>query len=115
MRIAFSGHRDRLAPISTLEDVCNSYPGAVWVHGGAGGFDTQVETFARSHSIKTEVIRPNYEKFGKAAPLKRNQAILEGSELLVACYDGRTSGGTFYTINLANKTGLPVRLAGIQK
>jgi len=115
MRIAFSGHRDRFAPISALEDIRNSYPGAIWVHGGASGFDTQVETFAKTNGIETEVIRPDYKTHGKSAPLIRNHTILRNSELLVACYDGRKSGGTFYTLNLARKMELSIRFTGIQE
>lgn len=115
MRIAFSGHRDRIAASTTLEDVYKNYPDAIWVHGGAAGFDAQVEAFAKSHGIKTEVIQPDYKTHGKSAPLMRNHTILRKSELLVACYDGRKSGGTYYTINLARKMELPIRFAGVQE
>jgi hypothetical protein len=110
VKISFSGHRDKLAKESDLESILKDYPDSVWVHGGAIGFDTQVETFARKHNIKTIVIRPNYEKFGKRAPLIRNDEILELGEILVALYDGRKSGGTFYTITKAKKLGKKVLL-----
>lgn len=115
MRIAFSGHRDQISDTSSLDDIRALDPAAVWVHGGAQGFDSQVEAYAQRHNIQTVVIRPDYQKFGKGAPLKRNHQIIEGADMLVACYDGRKSGGTYYTLTLARKLGLPVKLTGIQK
>jgi hypothetical protein len=106
MIIAFTGHRDK----HTNEDFFDCLPhNALWVHGGAIGFDTQVERYAEAHSIKTKIIRPNYEKYGKQAPLLRNHEILKGADLLVACYDGRSGGGTLYTIRLAKSMNIPIR------
>lgn len=39
MKIAFTGHRDKLANEADLEKVLNDYPNAIWVHGGAIGFE----------------------------------------------------------------------------
>ena len=115
MRIAFSGHRDKQATAAALDAVRAIDPLAVWVHGGAIGFDQQVETYAKAHAIRTEVIRPDYARYGKGAPLKRNHAIVDGADMLVVCYDGRKSGGTFYTLSLARRCRLPIHYAGIQE
>lgn len=45
--VGFTGHRDRLAAESTILAIEQRFPGAVWVHGGAGGFDTQVNAIAK--------------------------------------------------------------------
>lgn len=110
MFISFTGHRDKKAKESDLEQVLKDYPDSVWIHGGALGFDTQVELFARRHGIKTVVIRPDYQKFGKRAPLVRNDEIVSKGEKLIALYDGRSSGGTFYTIKRAKELGKEVRV-----
>lgn len=110
MRIAFTGHRDKTAPDNLFTDLALEFPGATWVHGGAIGFDSQVEAAAKQHRIITEVIRPDYKSHGRGAPLVRNKTIVDSCELLVACFDGRTTGGTVFTINYARRRLLPVRL-----
>lgn len=110
MNISFTGHRDKLAKKSDFEQVLKDFPDSIWIHGGAIGFDTQVEQFARRHGIKTVVIRPDYEKYGKRAPLVRNDEIVKLGEVLIALYDGRQSGGSFYTIKQARELGKEVRI-----
>jgi hypothetical protein len=101
-RVGFTGHRDRVTELSLLDWMRSEYPGAVWVHGGAGfGFDAQVAGYAKAWEIPTEVIRPDYDRYRdrpKVAPLKRNEVIVSRVQVLVACWDGREKGGTFYTI-----------------
>lgn len=101
MYISFTGHRDRLTYESDLEAILKDYPDSIWIHGGAIGFDTQVENYAQKHGIKTIVIRPDYERYGKRAPLIRNDEIVNRGDLLVALHDGRIGGGTYYTIQKA--------------
>jgi hypothetical protein len=111
MQIGFTGHRDRYLSEPALEALAEEFPGAVWVHGGAAGFDTQVAVFARAYHIPQEVIRPDYHlHHPKRAPLLRNEIIVNRTELLVACYDGRTTGGTYYTVRYARRLGRPVRI-----
>lgn len=105
MVILFSGHRNRKASNSDLCKIIDCYPGAVWLHGGAIGFDSQVELFARENGVQTQVIRPDYDRFGKSAPLRRNDQMIELCDLVIALYDGRKSGGTYYTIKKARETG----------
>lgn len=108
-RIGFTGHRDSMTYHRELERIHDIYPGAIWVHGGAAGFDTQVGEYARMNKIKCEVIRPDYKRYpAKIAPLKRNEQIVDSVEVLVACFDGRLRGGTYQTINYARSKGKPV-------
>lgn len=109
MRIVFTGHRDRVTVVESLQSVLTSYPGAVWVHGGATGFDQQVERFARAHGIVSDVVRPDYKSHHfKKAPLIRDEQMVNSCDLVIACYDGRGKGGTFHTIQYARKSGKPV-------
>jgi hypothetical protein len=115
MVIAFTGHRNRKATEKSIEKIADAYPNATWIHGGAAGFDTQISEYARSHGINEIIIKPDYKTFGSAAPFIRNHKIVEMASLLIACYDGRLSGGTFYTIGIARKLGIPILLTDIQK
>lgn len=109
MNIAFTGHRDKTAPPADLEMIYAQYPNATWIHGGAMGFDSQVSLFAATHNIPQIMIRPDYGAHSKSAPLVRNRQIVDQGDLLVACYDGRKSGGTFYTVRYAQKR-IPVHI-----
>ena len=116
MKIAFTGHRDKMVYEHTLDYIASKYPGATWVHGGAAGFDSQVEHYARSHGIPTEVIGPDYETYPpKEAPLERNKVIVDGADMLFACYDGRSRGGTAFTVNYARKVGKTVVILYVRK
>ena len=101
MYISFTGHRDKFCSESDLEKLLSEYPESVWIHGGAIGFDTQVENYAKKHGIKTIVVRPDYQRYGRRAPLIRNDEIINRGDILVALYDGRIGGGTYYTIQKA--------------
>lgn len=115
MVIGFTGHRNRSANKESLLRFELRYPGATWVHGGAEGFDTQVqETALELGKVLGEtiiVIYPDYDAYPpNVAPLKRNELIVDKAQLLIACYDGRKRGGTFYTINYARRQGIPVEI-----
>ena len=108
-RIVFTGHRDRLGHQGFLDDLAQSLQ-AIWVHGGAIGFDSQVAATAERHGVVQEVHLPDYEQHGKRAPLVRNQAMLEWPEpqLVIAAWDGRETGGTAFTVRKAKRLGIPV-------
>lgn len=109
MKIIFTGHRDKLVDLSMLEEILQEYPEAIWVHGGAVGFDAQVDAFAKSKGIETLIFKPNYQKYHpKRAPLARNDEMLAIADLVAALHDGRKSGGTAYTIKKAIKAGLKI-------
>ena len=113
MVIGFTGHRDKIANEQSLYRLEERYPGATWIHGGAVGFDTQVNDVGkRLGKVKGDtliVIEPEYRLYHpKQAPLFRNMTIVNRCGLLVACYDGRKTGGTLYTINYARQTGVPI-------
>jgi len=105
MNISFTGHRDKRVNPDVLAEIAARYPGATWIHGGAGGFDAQVSKFARAHGISQVCIRPDYQRNGRGAPFIRNREIVNLSPVLFACYDGRNTGGTCYTVNYARKSG----------
>ncbi len=79
------------------------------ISGGAVGIDTLAERYADAHRIPTVIIRPQYELYGRAAPLKRNEVMVDMADKLLVIWDG-VSRGTMYTVNYARKMNKPVTL-----
>ena len=74
------------------------------ISGGAKGIDSLAETYAEKHNIPTIIFEPDYSKYGRKAPIVRNQLIAKEADIVVAIWDGK-SKGTAYTINYAQKIG----------
>jgi len=79
------------------------------ISGGAKGIDASAKEYALSHCIKLTEILPEYSKFGRAAPLKRNITIIEYADLVLAFWDGQ-SRGTKYVIDNCKKLNKPIRV-----
>lgn len=62
------------------------------VTGGANGVDSIAELYAKQNNIKCSVFLPQYETYGKRAPLIRNNVILENSDAILAIWDGESKG-----------------------
>ena len=73
------------------------------VSGGARGVDTSARKYALANGLKLTEFLPEYDKYGKAAPLKRNLQIIEYADLVLAFWDG-SSRGTKYVIEYCKKT-----------
>ena len=79
------------------------------ISGGARGVDTMAADWAKEHGIRVVEFLPDYKRFGKGAPLRRNDEIVKACDAVLAFWDGK-SRGTLYTINAAKKAGKPVRI-----
>ncbi len=77
------------------------------VSGGARGIDSCAKKYALEHSIKCTEFLPEYSRFGKSAPLKRNLQIIEYADIVIAIWDGK-SRGTKYVIEQCKKAGKEV-------
>lgn len=77
--------------------------------GGAKGVDSCVRKYAVEHGIKLTEFLPDYRRYGRAAPLKRNLTILENAELVVAFWNGQ-SRGTKFVIDNAKRMGVEVKV-----
>ena len=109
MKILFTGHRDKVLYDEDLNEIRIRYRGNIWIHGGAIGFDTQIEEYAKINGIRTIVIYPDYTRYAsKQAPIIRDKEMVEMAVKVVACYDGRTYGGTYFTIKYALQKGKEV-------
>ncbi len=79
------------------------------VSGGARGVDASARDYALRHGLKLTEYLPEYSRYGRAAPLKRNITIIENADLVLAFWDG-TSKGTKYVIDNCKKQNIPVEV-----
>lgn len=79
------------------------------ISGGACGVDACAKRYAVLHDIKYTEYTPEYERYGRAAPLKRNLLIIENADIVLAFWDGK-SRGTKYVIDECRKRNKDLRL-----
>lgn len=72
------------------------------VSGGAKGVDTCARKYATENNIRLVECLPDYRKYGRIAPLKRNLQIIDYADEVIAFWDG-SSRGTKYVIDNCNK------------
>ena len=72
------------------------------ISGGAIGAESLAEVYAKEKKIKMQVIRPEYNVYGKGATIVTNKIIIELSTLVVAFWDMK-SAGTKSAIEYARK------------
>ena len=84
------------------------------ISGGARGVDASAKEYAQRHGLKLTEYLPEYTRYGRAAPLKRNITIIENADLVLAFWDG-TSRGTKYVIDNCKKRKIPVRVYVLDK
>ena len=96
MKIAIIGSRN-IKNINLKEYITNADE---IVSGGACGVDALAAEYAKQNGIKLTEFLPEYNKYGKGAPLIRNKQIVNYSDKIIAFWDGK-SRGTAYTINYA--------------
>ncbi|MEE1184568.1 MAG: hypothetical protein UHX92_00655 [Acutalibacteraceae bacterium] len=79
------------------------------VSGGARGIDTSAREYALKNNIKLKEFLPEYEKYGRAAPLKRNMQIIDYADMVLAFWDGK-SKGTKFVIDNCKRIGKRVKI-----
>lgn len=121
MKVAIIGSRgftDRNLLFSTLDNLTSIDPDFSEINeivtGGAVGTDQLAEEYAKEMSIRTEIYLPEYNRYGRGAPLKRNLQIIMACDLMVAFWDG-ISPGTHYSIREATKRNKRVVIININK
>ena len=82
------------------------------ISGGAGGVDSLAEQYADLHHLSKYILRPRYDLYGRAAPLKRNEQMVDIADALLVIWDGR-SKGTQHTLKYAEKMKKQVTLVVI--
>ncbi len=79
------------------------------ISGGAKGVDRLAETYADENNINKIIFKPEYSKYGKQAPLLRNRLIVQNADIIIAIWDGKSSG-TQFTIEYAKKIGKIIKV-----
>ena len=79
------------------------------ISGGAGGVDTIAEQYADAHRLSKYILRPRYDLYGRAAPIKRNEKMVDMADAVLVIWDGH-SKGTQHTLKYAKKTDKPITL-----
>ena len=72
------------------------------ISGGASGVDTLAEQYADAHHISKYIIRPRYELYGRAAPLVRNEQMVDLADAVLVIWDGHSRGAQ-HTVKYAKK------------
>lgn len=79
------------------------------ISGGARGIDRSARKYALSHGIQIVEIVPEYDLYGKAAPLRRNDWIIRLSDVIYVFWDGKSHGAD-YMIKKSEKAGKTVHV-----
>ena len=79
------------------------------ISGGATGVDALAEQYADSNRLSKYIIRPRYDLYGRAAPIKRNEQLVDIADAVLIIWDGH-SKGTQHTIQYAKKIGKEVEI-----
>ena len=77
------------------------------ITGGAEGIDTLAEQYADAHRLSKYIVRPRYDLYGRAAPIKRNEQMVDMADAVLVVWNG-CSKGTQHTLKYAQKTNKPI-------
>lgn len=106
MKVAVIGSRNLV--VENLEEYLPPDVSEI-VSGGARGIDTCAKEYANKNNLKLTVFLPDYKKYGKSAPLRRNLEIIEYSDEVFAFWDG-VSHGTKFVIDNCKKQSKKIRI-----
>lgn len=104
MRVAIIGSRELATDIRP--SILKHLPASTSeiVSGGARGVDAVAKEVAQELGIPFTEFLPDYETYGKRAPLVRNDRIVEYADMVLGFWDGE-SRGTQYVIGECLKRG----------
>lgn len=113
-RILFTGgvdYQDHVRIWAALDKVKAKHPGMVLLHGGAPrGAELIAAKWADNRGVPQVVFKPDWTRHQKAAPFKRNDAMLEAMPIGVIAFPG--SGITENLVDKARARRIPVRRYG---
>lgn len=79
------------------------------VSGGARGIDADAQKYALKNQMTFTEFLPDYKRYGRGAPLKRNIQIIDYADIVLAIWDGK-SRGTKFVIEHCQKENIPLRI-----
>ncbi len=108
MKLAIVGSR-RFNNYTLLKTILSPYRDKITmvVSGGAIGADTLAQRYAKENGIPILIHYPDYKKYGKGAPTRRNLDIVNDAESMIA-FPLEDSVGTWHAIKAMEKLGKPV-------
>lgn len=106
MKVAIVG--SRTLTVSNLNEYIPENTTEI-VSGGAKGVDFCARQYAIENNLKLTEFLPDYKKYGRYAPLKRNIQIINYADIVLAFWDGE-SRGTAFVIDNCRKLGVPVKV-----
>ena len=62
------------------------------ISGGAAGVDSCAAEYAKTNGVKLTIFLPQYERYGRAAPIIRNKTIVDHADKIIAFWDGKSKG-----------------------
>ena len=106
MRVAIVGSRG-----ITVDNIAAYLPENTQeiISGGAKGVDSSAREYALKNKLKMTEFLPEYCRYGKGAPLRRNIQIIEAADLVIAFWDGN-SPGTEFVIRECHRRQIPIRV-----
>ena len=84
------------------------------ISGGANGIDRRAAAYARDNGLELMEFLPNYQLYGRLAPLQRNDKIISAADMILAIWDGRSTG-TKYVIDKCIRDNKKVEVIMINK
>lgn len=106
MRVAVIG--SRTLHIENLKDYLPDGTTEI-VSGGAKCVDADAKEYATQNQIPITEFLPDYQRYGRGAPLKRNIQIIDYADIVLAVWDGK-SRGTKFVIDQCKKKNIPLRI-----
>lgn len=106
MKVAIVGSRKLL--INNFEDYLPQETTEI-VSGGAIGIDRCARKYAMDNNIKLTEFLPDYDSHYRAAPLRRNDLIIDYADIVLVFWDGK-SRGSGYVITQCKKKNKPVKV-----
>lgn len=109
MKVAIVGSRDITETHYTT--LCLHVPvgASEIISGGATGADALAVRYAHENGLYLTEYLPNYKKFGRNAPLKRNEEIVSRADYVLVLWNGHSKGSA-RVVELCLRTYTPVRL-----
>ena len=108
MKIAVIGSRS-FNDYELMKSVLSGFDIDSIISGGAVGADALGKRYSAENGIEIIEYLPEYDKYGRGAPLVRNKQIVNESDFVIAFWDGK-SRGTKYTCDYAKKQGKQVNV-----
>lgn len=111
-RVIIAGGRD-FRDYRKLEKACDIFlsqkKNIIVLSGGAKGADSLGERYALLKGYDCQIIKAEWEKYGKSAGYRRNVQMAEKAHAVICFWDGK-SKGTKHMIDIAREREIPLRV-----